>query len=189
MARPLSPIKRKRILSAATQLIAESGVGVSTASIAKTANLAEGTLFTYFPTKDDLFNELYLDLSRNLAHSLVDEYPKHGTSKDHIAHLMKKLIDWGVDHRMGSSTKKRLKVSGKITSETQRHSAALFQEFRLTVEQGLRKWLEPDLVSYHVDSVLPGLAEIATESILADPKKRARLTKASFEFFWKGVTG
>ena len=62
MARPKSDDKRNAILAAATQVVAEQGVGAPTATIAKVAGVAEGTLFTYFATKDELLNRLYLEL-------------------------------------------------------------------------------------------------------------------------------
>ena len=54
MARPRSEDKRTAILEAATEVVAVLGVGAPTAKIAKGAGVAEGTLFTYFATKDDL---------------------------------------------------------------------------------------------------------------------------------------
>ncbi len=54
MARPLSEEKRQALLDAAAEFVASLGTGASTAKIAKAAGVSEGTLFTYFPTKDDL---------------------------------------------------------------------------------------------------------------------------------------
>jgi AcrR family transcriptional regulator len=51
MPRPKTGDKRAAILRAATKTIAEDGVGASTASIAKAAAVAEGSLFRYFPDK------------------------------------------------------------------------------------------------------------------------------------------
>jgi AcrR family transcriptional regulator len=47
MARPLSPEKRSALLLAATHAVAEQGVMTTTASIARRAGVAEGSLFTY----------------------------------------------------------------------------------------------------------------------------------------------
>ena len=49
MPRPKTGDKRAAILRAATKTIAEDGIGASTASIAKAAAVAEGSLFRYFP--------------------------------------------------------------------------------------------------------------------------------------------
>src|ERR1700682_5831886 len=63
MARLLSEEKRNALLSAAASAVALAGVAASTTRIAKDAGVAEGTLFIYFPTKDELLNQLYLDLN------------------------------------------------------------------------------------------------------------------------------
>ena len=60
MARPRSDEKRSAIMSAAIHVIASQGLGAATATIAKEAGVSNGSLFTYFQTKADLFNQLYI---------------------------------------------------------------------------------------------------------------------------------
>ncbi len=56
-ARPLPPEERRAaIIAAATPLITESGLDVSTREVAHAAGIAEGTLFRVFPTKDALID-------------------------------------------------------------------------------------------------------------------------------------
>jgi AcrR family transcriptional regulator len=57
--------KRATILRAATETIAEDGIGASTASLAKAATVAEGSLFRYFP--DKLFGAA-VTLSTSMKH-------------------------------------------------------------------------------------------------------------------------
>lgn len=71
MARPKSEDKKKALLEAATTAIAQSGIAASTAVIARNAGVAEGTLFRYFATKDELINELYLHLKQSLCQSMI----------------------------------------------------------------------------------------------------------------------
>lgn len=71
MERPKSDDKRSTILEAATRVIATQGLGASTASIAKEAGVASGTLFVYFATKSDLINQLYLELKTEMASGAV----------------------------------------------------------------------------------------------------------------------
>ena len=54
MARPRSEDKQIALLEAATNVVAEQGLGAPTSLIAKRAGVAEGTLFRYFATKDEL---------------------------------------------------------------------------------------------------------------------------------------
>jgi AcrR family transcriptional regulator len=59
VARPKSEDKRNAILDTATLLFAGRGLTAApTSEISKQAGVAEGTLFTYFKTKDDLINAL-----------------------------------------------------------------------------------------------------------------------------------
>jgi AcrR family transcriptional regulator len=62
MARPKSDDKRSAIVSAAIRVIAGEGLGAATATIAKEAGVSNGSLFTYFETKADLLNRLYVEL-------------------------------------------------------------------------------------------------------------------------------
>ena len=55
MARLRSSEKRRAILQAAVYEIAEAGLGAPTSKIARRAGVAEGTLFIYFPNKEELF--------------------------------------------------------------------------------------------------------------------------------------
>ena len=75
MPRPRTGDKRGAILRAATKTIAEDGVGASTASIAKAASVAEGSLFRYFADKDRLLNELYRELKLDMRSAMIAGFP------------------------------------------------------------------------------------------------------------------
>jgi AcrR family transcriptional regulator len=67
MSRPRSDKKRSAILEAATRIIVMQGLSAPTAGIAKEAGVANGSLFTYFETKTDLLNHLYLVIKAEMA--------------------------------------------------------------------------------------------------------------------------
>src|SRR5258708_13967204 len=78
MAKPKSEDKRNSILSAATQVFAERGLAAPTAAITSAPGIAEGSLFTYFKTKDELSNALYRELKLELPDSTLAHFPpKH----------------------------------------------------------------------------------------------------------------
>ena len=76
MPRPRTGDKRAAILRAATKTIAEDGIGASTASVAKVAAVAEGSLFRYFPDKDKLLNELYRELKLDMRSAMIAGFPR-----------------------------------------------------------------------------------------------------------------
>src|ERR1700675_4308832 len=98
MARPLSEEKRTAILEAATEVVAMLGVSAPTAKIAKSAGVAEGTLFTYFANKDELLNRLYLKLKGDLRDAMMAGYPSSGSLVDRCGHIWDCYIGWGSAH-------------------------------------------------------------------------------------------
>src|SRR6202034_2666747 len=72
MPRPRSDKKRSAILEAATRVIVTQGLSAPTMVIAKEAGVANGSLFTYFETKTDLFNQLYLELKMEMASGAIN---------------------------------------------------------------------------------------------------------------------
>jgi AcrR family transcriptional regulator len=98
MARPLSEEKRTAILEAATEVVAMLGVSAPTATIAKEAGVAEGTLFTYFANKDELLNRLYLELKMDLRDAMMTGYPAGKSLVDRNRHVWDRFVGWGSAH-------------------------------------------------------------------------------------------
>src|ERR1700742_1121599 len=72
MARPRSDDKRNAIMAAAVRVVASQGLSAATATIAKEAGVSNGSLFTYFETKSDLLNQLYLEIKAEAAEAAMN---------------------------------------------------------------------------------------------------------------------
>jgi TetR/AcrR family fatty acid metabolism transcriptional regulator len=69
--------KRKRILQAAVRVFAKNGFYATRVSdIAKTAGVADGTIYLYFDSKDELLLKLFEDRVEKLLSYMLDELPK-----------------------------------------------------------------------------------------------------------------
>ena len=187
MARPLDEQKRKAILTAAAELVATLGTGASTGKIANAAGVAEGTLFVYFATKDDLLNQLLVEIEADLAQSLPTPDAAGDTPRERVRRVWDCLVDWGLAHPVQRRAMRQLKVSDRISAESRQHAHALFRETRKMIELSLTGHSDPNLATFHIDTVLMGLAEIAMEAIAASPKDREYLKQAGFNLFWKGT--
>jgi AcrR family transcriptional regulator len=96
VARPKSEDKKQALLEAATAAFAQSGIAASTALIARNAGVAEGTLFRYFATKDDLLNALYLHLKQDLCQTMLENLDRTITlPKEHTRNIWNSYVDWG----------------------------------------------------------------------------------------------
>ncbi len=169
MARPLSEEKRDALLEAASDLIAQLGTGASTAKIAKAAGVSEGTLFTYFPSKDDLLNDLFVEIEAKLAETMLAPYPMEASARNRLFIVWSRLIEWGLNHSTARKALRQLKVSDRVTAESRKrcHSA-------------------PERVAFYIDTILFDLADITMNAIAAKPKEREAIRQAGFDLFWKG---
>ncbi|WDH32430.1 TetR/AcrR family transcriptional regulator [Pseudomonas chlororaphis] len=186
MARPLSEAKREALLVAASELIAQLGTGASTAKIAKAAGVSEGTLFTYFPSKDDLLNELFVEIEEGLAESILAPYPVNASARDRLFMVWSRLIDWGLKHSTERKALRQLKVSDRVTAESRKRCHTMFQESRAMVERCLAGHSAPERVAFYIDTILFDLADITMNAIAAKPKEREATRQAGFDLFWKG---
>ena len=110
MARPKSEDKRNAILEAATRLFAERGLTAApTSEISKQAGVAEGTLFTYFKTKDDLINALYREIKLELADAMMSDFPRKKKVGTRLRHVWDRYVNWGI------ANPKQRKVLAQLT--------------------------------------------------------------------------
>jgi AcrR family transcriptional regulator len=90
--------KRTAIMDTALKLFTERGFhGTTTAQISKEAGVATGTLFNYFPTKEDLINSLYFEVKGQLSQSMGKGIEAQDIFHDKLRKIWSNLIKWGVD--------------------------------------------------------------------------------------------
>ena len=89
--------KEKKILQAALNLFIERGFhDTPTSLIAKKADVATGTLFHYFKSKEDLINELYLDAKNSLFQELIKEIGEETPDEEKLELLWMNLVKCGL---------------------------------------------------------------------------------------------
>jgi TetR/AcrR family fatty acid metabolism transcriptional regulator len=77
--------KRERILRAAVKVFARSGFYAARVSeVAKAAGVADGTIYLYFKSKDELLVSLFEDRVEKLLAYMREELPKHGSAPDKL---------------------------------------------------------------------------------------------------------
>src|SRR5258707_5768034 len=116
MARPKSGDKRNAILDAAARLFAERGLTAApTSEISKKAGVAEGTLFTYFKTKDDLINALYREIKLELADAMMSDFPRKKNVRTMLRHDWDRYVHWGIANSKHRNALSHLQVSEVVT--------------------------------------------------------------------------
>jgi AcrR family transcriptional regulator len=187
MARLRSPEKRSAILEAAVLEIAEAGLGAPTAKIAKRAGIAEGTLFTYFANKEELLNELYLELKIEVYKRLNDGFPHEASLERRAWHIWSSFLDWAIEFPEKRKVSVLLNVSDVINPETRARTAnergaidAALSE--LETREPLRS-----LPAGFAAAMMSAMQEATTDSIARQPRQRKPLMEGAFRLFWRAV--
>ena len=109
-------------MSAAARVIAAQGLGAATATIAKEAGVSNGSLFTYFDTKADLLNQLYLELKTDMGAAALGGLPADGDVREQLLSMCSGWLRWATAYPERRRTLAQLDVSDEITAAT--HQAA-----------------------------------------------------------------
>jgi AcrR family transcriptional regulator len=187
MARVRSAKKRGAILQAAVHEIAEAGLGAPTAKIARRAGVAAGTLFVYFANKEELLNELYLELKGEAYKKINANFPHTGSLERRAHHIWSSYLNWALQFPEKRKVSMQLNVSDLITRETRARTAA----DRGTVDSTLGE-LEArdptrDLPPGFAAATMAAMQEATMEFIAKLPKKREELIERTFQVFWRAL--
>lgn len=91
--------KKDEILQAALDLFVDQGFhGAPMADIAKRANVAAGTIYRYFPSKNDLINELFHTLEREIQTVIKSGNSAEGSIREKFLFLIRETIRYFIDH-------------------------------------------------------------------------------------------
>ncbi|MGS0894770.1 TetR/AcrR family transcriptional regulator [Burkholderia stagnalis] len=186
MARPRSPDKRDAILAAAAGALAEHGVAATTARIARLAGVAEGTVFTYFDTKDALLNALYVSLKAEMRDAMMTGFPEGAPAEQAMRHAWNGYVSWGVANPDGRRALQQLGVSGRIDDAHRTAGAEGFGAIRALLEEAIvvSGGLHADEAHAFCAALFTSIAETAMESVARDPVRADAYREAGFRALW-----
>ena len=190
MARPKSEDKRNAILDAATRLFAERGLTASpTSEISKEAGVAEGTLFTYFKTKDDLINALYREIKLELADAMMSEFPRKKNVGIRLRHVWDRWVNWGIANPNERKVLAQLTVSEVLTKESRDAGSAPFVEFQTMIRDAIeQRVFRNDVPVELISKSLAAMVEATIDLTASNRSKAKQYRDSGFQMFWAGVT-
>lgn len=183
MARPSAPAvtteipqpasKRERILRAATDVFAQSGYfNAKVSEIARTAGVADGTIYLYFDGKEDLLVSIFRDHTRNYLQSLERDLCRSNKPEERIRIAIRHHLETlGRDRALAIVAQVELRHSLKfMTLLSHQEVADYLNILRKIVEQGqsdgaFRGNLHPQLVAKSIFGILD---EMVTSWVLSD---------------------
>lgn len=187
MPRPRSDEKRSAVLGAATRVIVTQGLSAPTAGIAKEAGVANGSLFTYFETKADLFNQLYLELKGEMASAAMDAFPEEADIRDQFFHVWQNWMNWAVSFPEKRRALAQLGVSDEITPTTRAAAHKTMARITELLERSRADGPMRRIPMGFVAAIMNSVAETTMDFIMQDRRDAKKHCKVGFDALWRMV--
>lgn len=187
MARPKSENKRRAILAAATRVVDERGLGAPTSRIAEEAGVANGSLFTYFETKTDLFNRLYLELKAEMATVAMEDLPEPAEPREQLCHVWENWMEWTLAFPEKRRAMSQLEVSDEITPATRASAHKTMGEVADLLERSRANGPMSGVPMGFVVAIMNSVAEATMGFMAQDPSHAKEHCRAGFGALWRVI--
>ena len=190
MARKLSPEKRTQFMNSALKLFVADGVkNTSTSAIAKDAGTATGTLFLYFPTKQDLIHELVLKIGKEQSDYIKSLLSSSLSVRETFLTIWNGSVRWFSENMDSYQYIRQVRDSGLIAEEVVQESERFFDYYYDAIQRGLA---EERISPYPIELIGGMLYQniVAVMNLIgavSDPKKQNDYIQIGFDIFWDGI--
>lgn len=184
--------KVKEILAAALKLFVEYGFhGTPTSKIAQEAGVANGTLFHYFKTKEDLIIALYIDVKTRLAQHLIENVLPETTLKARIKNRYLQVMYWALEHSTEFRFIQQFHTSPFLSRLSMEEMYRQMKPDLDLIEEGIAtKIIQPrpiDFIFSLFSNHIYGFNQyLSSANISADEQKK--LIDDTFEMLWGMIT-
>ena len=151
------------------------------------AGVSNGSLFTYFETKADLMNQLYLELKAEMAAAALEGLPTKSSIRKQSQHMWFHWLRWATSSPEKRRTLAHLGVSDNITPASHQTASHTFAGIRQLLERSRENGPMRDAPLTFVASLMNALAEATTDFMIRDPANADKHSKAGFEALWRIV--
>jgi AcrR family transcriptional regulator len=187
MARPKSEDKRNAIMAATARVIVTHGLSAPTAMIAQEAGISNGSLFTYFETKADLFNQLYLELKARVAATALEGFPAEAELREQLFQVWSNWMSWSVANPDKRRALTQLHVSDEITAATRAAASKTMAGVAELLERSRAHGPLRHVPMGFVVSILNSLADATMDFMIHDPTNAKKHCKVGFEALWRVI--
>lgn len=184
--------KKEEILKAALKLFVEFGFHATpTSKIAKEAGVANGTLFHYFKTKEELILALYIDIKTRLNNSIYKDLKTDNPNQALFKAMYFNTLSWSLSNRAEfyfiqqflSSPFQNLVSMEEVAKQTKPH----LDLFELGVQKKVLKSLPADLLYIMINSHIAGIHSYLSSNEFPEAKQK-KIISDSFDMLWDMIT-
>lgn len=138
--------KKSIVLESTLELISEQGIySTSMSQISKHAKIAVGTIYLYFPNKEDLINSLYFNIKTDLADYVFKNYSEDNSIEERFFILFKNIINYFIMHPKEFSFVEQYVNSSMIPSHIKEEVVDVFKKANNLFKEAYEKKVIKDL--------------------------------------------
>ena len=174
-------------MAAATRVVVEHGLNASTASIANEAGVSNGSLFTYFETKTELFNALYIELKKDMAVAALAEFSETDDLREQFFKVWRNWASWVQKYPEKRRAIALLGVSDDITETTRQIGHKTMAPLALLVEKSRAKGVLRDAPQGLVLAIMNSVADATMDYMSSDRENADQHCRMGLEAVWKMI--
>jgi AcrR family transcriptional regulator len=166
--------KRDQIIIATRDLIFEQGLqAISMSQIAQRAEVGMGTIYNYFPSKEELVLCLYSEIKLSMSDYVLDDYDETQPVVGRFLHLLTSTAHYGIQYPREFRLVEQLAQVPYIKEQaesTQYTLTTVFHQLFIEAQsQNLLKDMPPKVIALLISGALNALIEAhATRQITLD---------------------
>lgn len=183
--------KRQAIINAALKLFTERGFdGTPTAMISQEAGVATGTLFRYYPTKEDLINSTYVIAKNRFAVAMAEGLEDEETLEGKMRRIWGNTIRWGLKSPRELLFLEQFMSSPYISKITEEEVMKRFVFLSDLIEEGVGEGKLRDIHRGLIFEMMFSANRAVIKKILAYglQDQTDMLIDGSFELVWSGLS-
>lgn len=182
--------KRQAIRDAAiAEVIEGSLAGASVGKIAKRAGVSAGTIYLYFPNKDELLQQIYLEIKTELHDHMMSVFDATKNSKTNIKQMWFSLFEYALDHP-NDFIFSEYASAAQLIDETRKPAVeAMAAEIGAilygAIEDGT---LRPVPINALSAVLIAPAIQLGRQAILAKGSFDREIVNDTFQMIWNGIT-
>jgi AcrR family transcriptional regulator len=183
--------KPDHILQSALRLFAAEGLAVPTARIAEKSGVANGTLFNYFPTKQDLIDGLYLKLKKEVTQLFLEAGADKATSlKESSFVVWDSYIRWAIANPLKQKVMNLFKSANVLSARVLAEADDIYKPFQERVRKGMENGEVMKLDVHYLNKIKGAQIGVCIDQALQRNLKGKTLAahiQTGFDIYWRGI--
>jgi AcrR family transcriptional regulator len=174
-------------MAAATRVIVTQGLSAPTALIAQEARVSNGSLFTYFETKEVLFNQLYLELKGEMARVALEGLPAAADTRKQVFHAWSNWMGWATSSPEKRRALAQLDVSDEITPASRAAGHKTMAGIAELLERSRADGPLRNTPMRFVVAIMNSVAYATMDFMIHDPRNAKKHCKVGFDALWRAI--